>query len=90
MRRIPSVDLQQQLIQAVHPLRKNHPKINQNLPIDYLNSHQILRDQAEINYLKGLWIVWMLFLLDPSIKNDKKSSELRNFAKFCADRIKIL
>jgi hypothetical protein len=90
MRRIQQFDLQQLLIQALHPLRATHPKINENLPIIYLKNHAILRSQLGINYLKAFWIVWMLVMLDPSIMKDKKSADLRNFACFCASHIKII
>lgn len=83
----PNVDLQDRLIKALAPLRKEHPKINDELPLAGLIGRTVLENG---NYLKGFWTVWMLVSIDPAIMKDKKSQQLKEFALFCIDHIKLV
>lgn len=77
------LDLQQQLADAIAPLRKGHPEIDKNLPLSCFKEYQILDMQNPNCYLKGCWIGLMLSIIDPTIMKDKNSKELAKFINFC-------
>lgn len=69
------------IIQALAPLAiPDYPKIIETYKL--LKKHEAAVRNAEANHdwLKFLWLIYLVFSSDPAIKRDKRSKELKKLA----------